>query len=156
MELAKRHYGHRAPTGDAFAVGLPLSLGMGRLGCVFVGCCPGIPIASDSAWALISLRLHQEARFPATLLESYFHIGAALVQFVLTLRGIGNGLRLLGYFVAYGAFRFAIEFARDVPRPLAGLSYYQVLAAFLGLLASATLATRWHTKRGEAQALAAR
>ncbi|MCA9577957.1 MAG: prolipoprotein diacylglyceryl transferase, partial [Myxococcales bacterium] len=68
VELMKRHIGHVAPTGDAFAVGLPLSLGMGRLGCVFAGCCPGVPLDASSPWARVSLALHDEPRFPATLL----------------------------------------------------------------------------------------
>ena len=117
---------------DGFALGLPISLGIARLGCVFTGCCPGCRLDPGDPWARVSLALHDEARFPATLVEAYFHIGCAVVLFVLTRRGVGSGLRLLGYFAAYGAFRFVIEFYRDVPRPFGGLSYYQLLALALG------------------------
>ncbi|GEM_PF-1879560 len=132
VEWAKKRIGHTAPTGDGFALGLPISLGIARLGCVFTGCCPGCRLDPGDPWARVSLALHDEARFPATLVEAYFHIGCAVVLFVLTRRGVGSGLRLLGYFAAYGAFRFVIEFYRDVPRPFGGLSYYQLLALALG------------------------
>ncbi|MBO6939696.1 MAG: prolipoprotein diacylglyceryl transferase [Deltaproteobacteria bacterium] len=132
VEWAKWRVGHTAPTGDSFALGLPVSLGIARLGCVFTGCCPGCVIDPSDPWARVSLALHDEPRFPATLVEAYFHIGSAAVVFVLTRRGLVSGLRLLGYFAAYGAFRFVIEFYRDVPRPFGGLSYYQLLALALG------------------------
>lgn len=142
VEWSKWRVGHRAPTGDSFALGLPISLGIARLGCVFTGCCPGRPLDASDPWASVSLALHDEARFPATLVEAYFHMAAAVVIFALTRAGRASGLRLLGYFAAYGAFRFVIELYRDVPRPFGGLSYYQLLAAVLGGAALVTAIVR--------------
>ncbi len=142
VEWAKRRVGHTAPTGDGFALGLPISLGIARLGCVFTGCCPGCVLDPGDPWARVSLALHDDPRFPATLVEAYFHLASAAVLLVLTRMGRASGLRLLGYFAAYGAFRFVIEFYRDVPRPFGGLSYYQLLASTLGVAALATLVVR--------------
>ena len=147
VEWAKRRVGHTAPTGDSFALGLPISLGIARLGCVFTGCCPGCVLDPGDPWARVSLALHDEPRFPATLVEAYFHLGCAAVLLVLTRMGRASGLRLLGYFAAYGAFRFVIELYRDVPRPFGGLSYYQLLAMALGGAALVTLIVRAHSGR---------
>jgi prolipoprotein diacylglyceryltransferase len=137
VELEKRRLGHRAATGDRFALPLALGLGVGRIGCVFAGCCPGRAVDAASILGVIDLRLHGVARFPAALVEGYFHALAALALLVAMRRGVGATARLPAYFVAYGAFRFAIELAREVPRPFFGLSYYQLLALLLFTSASA-------------------
>jgi prolipoprotein diacylglyceryltransferase len=143
VELEKLRLGHRAPTGDRFALPLALGLGVGRVGCVFAGCCPGRAIDASSLLATLDLRLHGVARFPAALTEAYFHGLAALVLLVAMRRGVGATVRLPAYFAAYGAFRFAIELVREVPRPFFSLSYYQLLALLLFALSSRLAWRRW-------------
>ncbi len=144
VELEKRRIGHLAPTGDRFALPLAIGLGVGRIGCVLAGCCRGRPLDPTSPLAALDLRLHGVARFPAALVEAYFHALAAFVLLVAMRRGLGATARLPAYFAAYGAFRFAIETVRDVPLPFFGLSYYQLLALVL-FIASGTLALRRST-----------
>ena len=43
VEFAKRRLGVRARTGDAYAVALPVGVGIGRFGCAIAGCCYGRP-----------------------------------------------------------------------------------------------------------------
>jgi len=41
VELAKRHVGYASTTGDDFALIAPISIGLGRAGCLLHGCCLG-------------------------------------------------------------------------------------------------------------------
>ena len=142
VEVAKRRVGHRTSTGDHFAFPLALALAIGRLGCVFTGCCPGVSIDPQAPFARVGLALHGSPRFPATLAEAYFHAVAAVAILIAIRRGMGSTVRLTAYFAAYGVFRFVIEFARDVPRPFAGASYYQLLALGLAFAAGAATVLR--------------
>jgi prolipoprotein diacylglyceryltransferase len=141
VEIVKWRIGYRQPTGDSFALPLATGLTVGRLGCVFTGCCPGRPIDPSSLLALPSRVLHGEARFPAALAEAYFHGLAALVLLGLARRP-GRGRRLAGYLALYAVARFGLETQRDVPRPFWGQSYYQLLCLLLLLVAGATFLAR--------------
>jgi phosphatidylglycerol---prolipoprotein diacylglyceryl transferase len=141
VEIAKRRLGYRQPPGDSFALPLAVGLTVGRLGCVFAGCCPGRLIDPSSPLALPSRALHDDARFPAALAEAYFHGLAALVLLGLA-RHPGRGRRLAGYLAAYAGARFWLERWRDVPRPFWGLSYYQLLCFALFALAASTWLAR--------------
>lgn len=134
VELAKWRMGVTHSTGDGFAAPLAVAMAFGRLGCVFAGCCPGVPIADDSPLAIVSHALHREPRFPASYVEAVFHGTSALVLILAARRNLAPGRRFAGYVATYAALRFALEFVRDVPRPFGHLSYYQLLAiALFGL-----------------------
>ncbi len=131
VELAKRFLGYHQPTGDWFALTVPLSLMLGRLGCWFQGCCPGtiLPPAwytvTDSAGA---------SRWPAVPVELGFNAVAWVVLLFLNWRRTfpGQGFHL--YLMAYGAFRFAHEFLRDTPRLSGSFSgYHWTAVAVFGL-----------------------
>lgn len=142
VEAWKWRLGYRGPTGDRFALPLAIALGVGRLGCVVTGCCPGTPLEAGDAWARVSLLLGQAPRFPATLLEAWFHALAALLLVLAMARGALRHARLAAYLSVYALVRFGLEFLRDVPRPFGGLSWYQLLALGLLALAGSTLVRR--------------
>ncbi len=147
VELYKRKIGYREPTGDAFALPLATALCVGRLGCVVTGCCPGRLIAADSPLARPALWLHGQPRFPAALLEAYFHGLAALLLLFLGAfrphpRAPTRGRLFAGYLAVYSVLRFWLETERDVPHPFWGLSYYQLLALVLFCLSFATWLAR--------------
>src|SRR5690606_5645715 len=132
----------RGATGDRFALPLALGLTFGRLGCVLTGCCPGVPIDERSPWARLSIVHHDPPRFPATLVESWFHALAACALLGLAWVGALRGRRLAIYVAAYAVVRFALEEWRDDPEVLLGLSYYQWLAIPLFALAASTAVAR--------------
>jgi prolipoprotein diacylglyceryltransferase len=108
VELAKFLFGIRAKTGDNFAVPLAAAVSVGRWGCFFNGCC-GAPVAP--------------------IIESVFH--ASMAAILWRLRSV-EALRwqlLKLYLIAYGGFRFGIEFLRTEPRIAWGLTAYQFGAA---------------------------
>lgn len=145
VELAKRAVGHRAPTGDLFAVMTPISLALGRVGCIFAGCCLGVPMQAH--WFTLSDRQGTE-RWPAAPAELLFNAGFAWMMLVSLRRGPSprwDGQRFHLYLMLYGALRFAHEFVRDTPRLWAGFSGYHVLALALLALGALRFAQRART-----------
>jgi phosphatidylglycerol:prolipoprotein diacylglycerol transferase len=146
VELAKRAIGHREPTGDLFALTVPASLMLGRIGCVAQGCCLGVAI--DAGWyALVDQ--HGVSRWPAAIVELLFN-ALMLAGFYVWHRLHADPTRpnrLRGqlfhvYLIAYGLFRLVHEHLRDTPRLWAGITGYQVLAAALLLLGIARFVQR--------------
>src|SRR5687767_3352489 len=122
---------HRLPmwtVTDVFAPGIALGHVIGRLGCLFAGCCFGR--RTDVPWAItftnefaaqnvgtpLNIPLH-----PTQLYEA----GAELLILVLLLATEGKGRpfpgrTFWGYMFLYGASRFVIEFYRGDPRGMVG------------------------------------
>ena len=141
VEAAKRLVGLREPTGDWFAIGVPLAIASGRLGCLAYGCCPGV-ISSGPEWFTLADAVGVE-RWPAVPLELGFNLlfVAAVLPFVA--RRAGRGQLFHAYLVSYGAFRFWHEFHRATPELVAGLSGYQFGAMGLVLLGGWRGWRRW-------------
>lgn len=145
VELAKRRVGYRFPTGDRFALLAPLSLTIGRLGCLAQGCCLGRPLPA-APWTLTDSQ--GVARWPAVPLEFAFNLVFLVwVGLVLRRRKSATRERLYGqlfhvYLITYGAFRFGHEFLRDTPRLLGPLSGYHALAIAIFMLGAVGFAVR--------------
>lgn len=136
VEMAKALIGYRKPTGSWFAVGVPLSIAFGRLGCFRYGCCPGEVCREGASWAMVDAA--GVSRWPAVPLELAFNLifVAAILPIVLKKHSgtsVFDGQLFHVYLVAYGVFRFWHEFHRATPELLFGLSGYQFGA--LGLIA---------------------
>ena len=115
--LYKRYLGLRRPTGDLFAVAVSAGEAVGRWGCFFGGCCYGKVCAMP--WAV---HQHGAWRHPTQLYLSGANalILVALWRFDRT-RPPENGLWYLQG-VLYCTARFVIEFFRDGPPPVGGLT----------------------------------
>jgi len=125
VELAKHALGHRAATGDLFALVAPLGIGIGRVGCLLHGCCLGERCA-PAWWTLRDAQ--GVARWPAVPLELAFNIAAIVIFLLLRRRGKMRGQHFHLYLIAYGAFRFAHEWMRATPKIAGVLSGYQLAA----------------------------
>jgi len=128
VELAKCFLGYRGVTGDWFAVIVPVSVLLGRVGCVLHGCCLGRACAP--AWFTVA-DAAGAARWPAAQVEFLFNLVALGVILVLRWRRVLPGQLFHLYLVAYGLFRFGHEFLRDTPAILGPISGYQVAALAL-------------------------
>jgi phosphatidylglycerol:prolipoprotein diacylglycerol transferase len=108
------------PVGDAFAPSMALGVAIGRVGCLFAGCCYGTPC--DLPWA-------HGGRHPVPLYES---AGSLLVlAFVLVARGRRRvaGEAFLAFGTGYSLLRFGLDFLRgDSPRVANGLTVSQWIA----------------------------
>ena len=123
---------HRMPiwhVTDAFAPGIALGHVIGRLGCLFAGCCFGKP--TTVAWA-ITFHNEYAARNVGTPLNVPLHptqlyeAGAELLilVFLLATERRGRpfpGRTFWGYMLLYGISRFIIEFFRGDARGTIGI-----------------------------------
>ena len=130
VELAKHWLGVTRSTGDIFAVTVPLSLAIGRIGCVMAGCCQGIECAA-SWWTATDA--HGHARWPAPEVELAFNALFFAWAVAATRYGWQREQRFHIYLIAYGVFRFAHEFMRDDPRWFGAFGGYHVVT--VGLVA---------------------
>lgn len=133
-ELTRPLIGYTAAPNDRLAVGLCISIAIGRLGCSLAGCCLGVPWESPLAWTTDGV-----ARFPTAPLELVFHLGLAGVLFVLERRRVLFGRLFSLYLVVYGVFRFASEPLRATPKVLWGGSVYQAFAVVLVIVGATGL-----------------
>lgn len=148
---------HRMPVWavtDVFAPGIALGHVVGRLGCLFAGCCFGRP--ADVPWAItfhsefaaqnvgtpLGIPLH-----PAQLYEAGAEL---LILFMLlgierTGRGF-PGRTFWTYMLLYGMSRFIIEFFRGDPRGMVGMlstsQFVSVLIVPLSIVMLIVLARR--------------
>lgn len=134
-EITKWFCGITAPTGDRFAVVLPLAIGIGRLGCLFGHCCDGVPYGGP-----LALEYQGQLFFPYPLAESAFHLWSFLFIAQWARAGRYEGQLLRIYVGGYCMFRFLAEYFRPSPKELLGLSLYQwmsvtLLAIILGKIA---------------------
>ncbi len=114
---------------DVFAPGIALGHVIGRMGCLFAGCCFGRP--TDVAWA-ITFHSEYAAQNVGTPLNVPLHptqlyeAGAELLilLFLLATERKGRpfpGRTFWGYLLLYGVSRFIIEFYRGDTRGTVGM-----------------------------------
>ncbi|NQT62593.1 MAG: prolipoprotein diacylglyceryl transferase [Candidatus Marinimicrobia bacterium] len=119
------------PTSDLFAIYMIIFIGIGRLGCLFSGCCFGT--ATNLPWGIsyglgnLSHWLHFHTGqindingpglliHPVQLYESLFLLlGTLPVALQAMRRKIDGRIILSGFISSYFVFRFGIEFIRDM------------------------------------------
>ena len=125
-------------TADAFAPGLALGHGIGRLGCFAAGCCWG-----KATTSFIGVKFTQKAHeltgvpfdsalVPTQLIEMAANL--AIFGFLLWLRKrrAFSGQVVFSYIMIYSIARFTIEFWRDDPRgDVLGISTSQFISVML-------------------------
>lgn len=131
VEIAKRFLKYRGTTGDWFALIVPLSIMLGRVGCILHGCCLGR--VCEPAW----FTMHDAAgvaRWPAALVELIFNALMFLTALFLRSRKMLPGQHFHIYLITYGTFRFLHEFLRATPEILGPISGYQIAALAIVVL----------------------
>lgn len=90
--------------------GIALGHSLGRIGCLFAGCCHGAP---TDAWYGINMFNGSEwvKCVPTQLFEAIFLL--LLFGFLVSFSILKKKLILPFYLIIYGVWRFAIEFIRD-------------------------------------------
>ncbi|MBK1829690.1 prolipoprotein diacylglyceryl transferase [Verrucomicrobiaceae bacterium R5-34] len=137
VEVFKKWFGYRKITGDRFALIVPISIILGRFGCLSQGCCPGIACQLPAGIN----------RWPAVPMEIAFNVAAILVFIWLRRRRSQQWQHFHLYLMAYGLFRFFHEFLRATPKPFAGMSGYQLIALAIALLGGVAYVRRKRTLR---------
>ena len=141
--LSKRALGYTLSTGDYYAAAIPLALAIGRVGC-FLSELPlgtptdlpwGMTVAPDAAAAFPRCPGCDGPMHPSMLYEIGFHLAA--VGLIVTRGPLlpVRGDTLKAYLLAYGLFRFGVEFVRGNEVQAWGLTGPQiVLIPLVGLL----------------------
>ncbi len=93
---------------------VPIAIGIahafGRLGCTFAGCCYG---AETDAWyGVVFDTTHGQAVVPTQIFECVFLVVLTIIMAILYFKFHFN-LNMSVYCIAYGIWRFLIEFVRD-------------------------------------------
>jgi phosphatidylglycerol:prolipoprotein diacylglycerol transferase len=124
--------GIRTSTGDGFALPLLVGQAIGRLGCLFEGCCYGTPW--DGPWAVT---LHGTARHPVQLYEACLDLLLAAWLFAQRDRGWPAGHAFRRAVVGYALVRTVLDPLRADGRQMWGpLSLVQwVCLLFAGIVA---------------------
>lgn len=132
VEVGKRLIGYDKPTGDRFALMVPLALIAGRIGCLAHGCCVGVECSHGAWYAWPDAQ--GMARWPAVPVEILFNAACFAVLLLLRSFHILQTQHFHLYLIAYGLFRFGHEYLRATPKDfLLGHSGYQVAALILAL-----------------------
>jgi phosphatidylglycerol---prolipoprotein diacylglyceryl transferase len=141
-EAAKPLLKYDIPPNDRFAIILPFSIGLGRIGCLLAGCCRGLPF--DGAWAITYA--DGIPRHPAPVYEMLFHWTMGFVLIALWRRQILFGRLFALYLVSYGVFRFCTEFLRETPKAYGDLSAYQLMSLLMILAGGIAIIARSGTQ----------
>ena len=150
VEFAKWRLGYRKYTGDWFAAFAPAGILMGRVGCLFQGCCLGARCERARWWTIADSA--GIPRWPAVPVEMLFNAFALATFWALRRRRLLAGQHFHLYLMAYAVFRFFHEFLRDTPRFLQTdrmLSGYQIIA--LGVFVFGAWAFHLRQRAGNTQ-----
>lgn len=131
VEITKARLGLATATGDAFAITVPLSVALGRIGCLAAGCCQGVEC--EPAWWTVA-DAHGHARVPSVQLEMGFNAVFLLWSLAAARLGWMATQRFNIYLIAYGAFRFVHEYWRDDHRWFDGFGGYHAAALAVFIL----------------------
>ena len=141
--LTKRALGYTLSTGDYYAAAIPLALAIGRMGC-FLSELPlgtptdlpwGMTVSPEAAAAFPRCPGCEGPMHPSMLYEIAFQALAFTIIFTRGPLLPVRGDTLKAYLLAYGVFRFGVEFVRGNEIQAWGLTGPQiVLIPLIGLL----------------------
>lgn len=135
VEITKRLLGYRRSTGDLFAPAVATGMAVGRVGCFLteqIGSLTGLPwgitLAPEVAATVPNCPQCSSglAMHPSFLYEIVFHSLAFLALWRYRDRLAIEGESFKLYLLAYGLFRFALEFVRGNPEMAFGMSGSQL------------------------------
>ena len=129
------------PVADVSAVGIPLGLAFGRLGCTMAGCCFGketgcplsITFTDPSSLAPLNVPLH-----PTQIYEALAGFAIAGLLYVTRDRFHTPGMRFWTMLILYGIARSSLEILRDDPRGFVGPFSESQIVSFVLILYAAT------------------
>ncbi|MBI5343279.1 MAG: prolipoprotein diacylglyceryl transferase [Deltaproteobacteria bacterium] len=131
----RRHRMTFLPVADASAIGIPLGLAFGRIGCTAAGCCYGkfttlpwaVVFTNPASLAPLHVPLH-----PTQIYESLAAFAIFGGLYATRDRFETPGMRFWTLLIVYGVVRSFLELFRDDPRGFLGpISESQVVSAVL-------------------------
>lgn len=114
LYMRKKYKNAMAPVTTIAGGGIPLAHSIGRLACTLDGCCYGsvIPVDSPFYWMGIEFRTTPGVKvWPTQLIECIFLLILSIILIIVAFKK-NTLLTMPIYCIAYGIFRFLIEFLR--------------------------------------------
>lgn len=144
--------------GDYFAPGIALGHAVGRIGCLFGGCCHGGEVSADAPFTVRYAYTDPDYivgvkegtyYFPTQLCETLVLLVIFAVCLVVFCKARAKGLPVLVYLESYAVARFLLEFARgDAERGVYfGLSTSQYIALAVIVLGFVGLFCEMHRRK---------
>lgn len=128
---------------DIVAPGLALGQALGRIGCIFAGCCYGIEVQNPALhWFPVSINIHGTYHLATNFYESVLNFILFLVLLQLVRKSNTKGLIVSVYLVAYGVYRYFLETFRDTSQLLLtsfGMPISQLVSVIFVLIGTAFL-----------------
>lgn len=123
---------------DFVAPCVPLVQAVAHWGCIFVGCCHGYPCS----WGIYNPLLDENV-FPCPPLEALMALAVVLIvcRYEKKQDYKPNGLAYPLMLMLFGYSRFLLEFLRDNPKPILGVSTLAIHSLFMALVGTAAYAT---------------
>jgi phosphatidylglycerol:prolipoprotein diacylglycerol transferase len=130
MKVTKMRFSSLLSIGDAVAVGTPLALAIGRIGCTLNGCCTGIP-APDLPWAIVYTHPNSFAPLNVPVHPTQiYHLLCNLIVFAIVWRLRGKfkpeGGLFFFFLCLFAISDFGIRFLRTDKPVLWGLRQAQI------------------------------
>jgi phosphatidylglycerol:prolipoprotein diacylglycerol transferase len=137
-EIAKPLLNYQLPPNDRFAMLLPFSLGIGRIGCLLTGCSRGLP------WDGMFAITYEDniPRHPAQVYDMLFNFVLGFIFIQLYRRQLLHGRLIALYMIFYGIFRFISEFWRETIKAFGGFSAYQWMCVAMVIVGAIALVVR--------------
>jgi phosphatidylglycerol:prolipoprotein diacylglycerol transferase len=137
-EIAKPLLNYQLPPNDRFAMLLPFSIGIGRIGCYLAGCCRGEP------WDGMFAITYEDniPRHPAQIYDMLFNFIMGFIFIQLYRRKLLHGRLIALYMICYGVFRFISEFWRETIKAFGGFSAYQWMSVAMVIVGIIALVAR--------------
>lgn len=121
--ILKKSLGIKARMGNDIAAPVALAMAIGRLGCLFGGCCYGI-----SAPAYLGIDFGDGPRYPTQIYELAFDLLLfVILLYIKRYRNPRPGMLFHYLLNSYLTFRFFIEFIRETDHAFWILSWYQII-----------------------------
>ena len=123
---------------DFVAPCVPLVQAVAHWGCIFAGCCHGYPCS----WGIYNPVLDENV-FPCPPLEALTALAVVLIvcRYEKKQNYNPNGLAYPLMLILFGYSRFLLEFLRDNPKPIFGVSTLAIHSLFMALAGTAAFFT---------------
>lgn len=145
VEIAKKLTGYSETTGDSFALIAPVSIMLGRIGCLSHGCCQG-RVCSPGWFTLQDS--HGTARWPSVPTEILFNLMMVMVFVMMRRFHKLPGQHFHIYLISYGVFRFFHEFLRNEAPLVGAITGYQIVALTVAGFGAVAFQRRQRTLQG--------
>lgn len=142
--LVKRIYRIKIKVGNDLAAPAALAMGIGRLGCLFQGCCYGKVAPKGFGLDFGDGVL----RYSTQVYEMIFDFAAFFIflYFKTRKKHLKDGILFKSLLNGYYVFRILIEFIRQTPKVFLDISYYQIICLICLLAINRKIIWQWIIK----------